>query len=140
MTAPFGGYYTRQEQEDAAVTQISNPNRVGSGFINLGPMTRNAPQQTANWQTGGTAAPPPASMSDIWNAAPPAKPPPPRPTAGGGLAPQMPPPPSSFSQGAGGAFSFFVPLTRRVLLVVPPPIPCGYSSVKKSELRSKSMD
>ena len=33
----YNGFYTRQEQEDAQATQITNPNRVGSGFINLGP-------------------------------------------------------------------------------------------------------
>jgi hypothetical protein len=78
----YGGFHTRQEQEDVLAAQITNPNRVGSGFINLGPMQR-IPQVTAaaNWQTaelvgvnGGATAPP--SLSDIWNkqAAPPPPP------------------------------------------------------------------
>jgi len=66
----YGGYHTRQEQEDVMAAQITNPNRVGSGFIDLGPMQR-IPQANAaaNWQTqsllgGGSAAPP--QLADIW--------------------------------------------------------------------------
>ena len=64
----FNSFYTRQAQGDALVTQITNPNRVGSGFINLGPQQRFA-SSTANWQTSalkGGSAPPP--LIDILNA------------------------------------------------------------------------
>jgi len=78
----YGGFYTRQEQEDALTSRIDNPNRVGSGFINFGAMER---QQTpaANWQTGnliggGAAAATPSQVSDIWNSTP-GPPPPPQP-------------------------------------------------------------
>ena len=33
----YNQFYTKQAEEDAMVTHIVNPNRVGSGFINLGP-------------------------------------------------------------------------------------------------------
>lgn len=63
--------------------RLDNPNRVGSGFINLGPMQRNA-AASANWQTGSLGgsgglahAPAPPGVSDIWNNAPP-QPPQPR--------------------------------------------------------------
>ena len=49
----YNGFYTRQEQEDAQATQITNPNRVGSGFINLGPQQRFQQGPAANWQTQG---------------------------------------------------------------------------------------
>ena len=61
----FNSFYTRQAQEDALVTQITNPNRVGSGFINLGPQKRFA-SSTANWQTSGSM--PPQPLTDILNA------------------------------------------------------------------------
>lgn len=44
-------FYTRQEQDDILASQITNPNRVGSGFINLGPQQRFAQGPAANWQT-----------------------------------------------------------------------------------------
>lgn len=64
----FGGFYTRQEQEDVLTARIDNPNRIGSGFINYGPQERNV-QGAANWQTasllgGGASAP--QTVSDIW--------------------------------------------------------------------------
>ena len=63
----FQGFYTRQEQEDALAAALTNPNRVGSGFINLGPQQRFAQGPAANWQTnnlvnGGQVA--------DWNAVP----------------------------------------------------------------------
>ena len=52
----YGGFYTRQEQEDANASRLEhNPNRVGTehaGFINFGPQTRSV-QPAANWQTSG---------------------------------------------------------------------------------------
>jgi len=74
----YNSFYTRQAQEDALVTQITNPNRVGSGFINLGPQKRFA-ESTANWQLGGGGAAP-KPFTDIQNA--------PRPSSNG-----LPPPP-----------------------------------------------
>ena len=49
-------------------SRIDNPNRVGSGFINLGPQERNF-NPAVNWQTqgllgGGAAAP--QGVADIW--------------------------------------------------------------------------
>ena len=86
----YGGFYTRQEQEDANASRLEhNPNRVGTehaGFIIFGPLTRSV-QPAANWQTsgliggGGTSAgAAPAQMSQIWNtpAAPPGVPQQPR--------------------------------------------------------------
>ena len=64
-------YYTRQEQEDALATQITNPNRVGSGFIDLGPQQRFAQGPAANWQTSsllGVAGAAPQQVAEIWNA------------------------------------------------------------------------
>jgi len=75
--ALYNGFYTRQQQEDAFVTHISNPNRVGSGFINLGPQKRFA-SPTTSWQLGG--GPPPLPFTDIRNT--------PRPSSNG---PQPPP-------------------------------------------------
>ena len=55
MSAPYGGFYSKQEQEDVLTTQITNPNRVGSGFINLGPQQRYAaPQLTRHGAHGCT--------------------------------------------------------------------------------------
>jgi len=88
--AAYGGYYTRQEQEDAMAARIDNPNRVGSGFINLGPMQRQPPQASSNWQTssliggGGVGVPAPQGVSDIWNTPQPPQQP---------RAPQQPAPP-----------------------------------------------
>ena len=37
----YGGFYTRQEEQDALASRIEpNPNRVGSGFINFGEQVR----------------------------------------------------------------------------------------------------
>ena len=106
----YGGFYTRQEQEDANASRLEhNPNRVGTGhagFINFGPQTRSV-QPAANWQTsgliggGGTSAgAAPAQMSQIWNtpAAPPGVPqqpraPPPAAGRGGGMPPGVSMPP-----------------------------------------------
>lgn len=84
------------------MTQISNPNRTATGFINLGPQIRNAPTSAANWQTQGMigggrgSGAAPQAVSEIWNA-PKAPPRPP-----GGLAgAQMPTPPAGFSQPPG---------------------------------------
>ena len=115
----FGGFYTRQEQEDVLASRIDNPNRVGSGFINLGPQTRNMSAPMANWQTaslvggaGGGAAPP--NVSDIWASTPQAQP---RSQQNQKplQMPQMPVPPAPVSQAqafaskpgmpGGGAFS-----------------------------------
>ena len=76
----YGGFYSKQEQEDVLTTQITNPNRVGSGFINLGPQQRFAPAQSTNWQASGGPPPPPTGLADIWNApaGPPKAPPPPQ--------------------------------------------------------------
>jgi hypothetical protein len=98
----YGGYYTRQEQEDAMTARIDNPNRVGSGFINLGPMQRQPQAASTNWQTssllggggGGTAAPP--GVSDIWNNTPQ---PPPAPRL-----PQHPVPPVGAPPGMAGRY------------------------------------
>ena len=118
----YGGYHTRQEQEDVLAAQITNPNRVGSGFINLGPMQR-IPQVTAaaNWQTaelvgvnGGATAPP--SLSDIWNKQ--AAPPPPP-----GMGSRLPPgatqhaAPQQYARPGGGAFA------------APPPAPASLGGV-----------
>ena len=84
----YNGFYTRQEQEDAQATQITNPNRVGSGFINLGPQQRFQQGPAANWQTqglvGGGGAP--QGVSDIWGSVPQPKP------QQGGPPPGRPPP------------------------------------------------
>lgn len=87
----YGGFYTRQEQEDAMAARIENPNRVGSGFINYGAQERQL-QPATNWQTGGLVGPSvgsaPAQVSDIWNsqsAAPPQQ----RMPAGPPAVPQM---------------------------------------------------
>jgi len=101
--AAYGGYYTRQEQEDAMAARIDNPNRVGSGFINLGPQQRAPAVANTNWQTGsllgggpGVAHAAPPGVSDIWNNAPQPPQPPPR----------APPPPAPMGMppgmGAGG--------------------------------------
>ena len=87
----YGGFYTRQEQEDVMTAQITNPNRVGSGYINLGPQVRN-PQmaQNANWQMGGggpSRGAAPQGVSDIWATA--KNPPPPQPP----MQQHRPPPP-----------------------------------------------
>jgi len=55
--------------------RIDNPNRIGSGFINLGPQQRNEVTAAANWQTsgllgGGGAAAAPQTVSDIWSSTP----------------------------------------------------------------------
>ena len=76
--AAYGGFYTRQEQEDAMAARIENPNRVGSGFVNYGAQERQL-QPATNWQTGNlvggaSVGNTPAQVSDIWNsqsAAPP---------------------------------------------------------------------
>ena len=73
----YNGFYTRQEQEDALATQITNPNRVGSGFIDLGPQQRFAQGPAANWQTstllgGGGGGSAPQQVAEIWNAPQPA--------------------------------------------------------------------
>ena len=73
----YNGFYTRQEQEDALATQITNPNRVGSGFINLGPQQRFAQNTAGNWQTstllgGGGGGSAPQQVAQIWNAPQPA--------------------------------------------------------------------
>ena len=78
MSQQYGGFYSKQEQEDYQTTQITNPNRVGSGFINLGPQQRFAqPQAAANWQTGGAlgggGGAAPHQVAQIWDA--PAAPP-----------------------------------------------------------------
>lgn len=93
MSQQYGGFYSKQEQEDYQTTQITNPNRVGSGFINLGPQQRFAqPQAAANWQTGGAlgggGGAAPHQVAQIWDApaAPPTAPPP------------RPPQPQAFSQ------------------------------------------
>lgn len=69
----YGGFYTRQEQEDALAARLEpHPNRVGTGFINFGAMERQT-QPAANWQTGGLmggAGGTPAQVSDIWNSTP----------------------------------------------------------------------
>lgn len=104
IMSSFGGYYTRQEQEDAMTARIDNPNRVGSGFINLGPMQRQPPASSTNWQTGsllgggggGVGAPAPPGVSDIWNNTP-QLPPPPR-------APQQPAPPLGAPPGMAGRY------------------------------------
>ena len=72
-------FYTRQAQEDALVTQITNPNRVGSGFIDLGPQKRFA-SAAPNWQTSGLKGSAPPPLTDVLNA--------PRPSA---ARPQPPP-------------------------------------------------
>lgn len=101
MSGQYGGFYSKQEQEDVMTTQITNPNRVGSGFINLGPQQRYAaPQQAANWQTGPQIGMPgggaPQQVAQIWDApaAPPKAPPP----------PARPPPQAFAGQQGGGAF------------------------------------
>ena len=76
--AAYGGFYTRQEQEDALAARIENPNRVGSGIVNYGAQERQL-QPATNWQTGNlvggaSVGNTPAQVSDIWNsqsAAPP---------------------------------------------------------------------
>jgi len=75
----YGGFYTRQEQEDVLTSRIDNPNRVGSGFINLGPQERNV-TVAANWQTASLlgGAPAPTHVSDIWASSTPAPVPPPQ--------------------------------------------------------------
>ena len=105
----YGGFYTRQEQEDVLTARIDNPNRVGSGFINFGAMERNT-QPAANWQTGsligggGAVAPP--QVSEIWAAAPkapqsqPSQPRPQPPTM-----PQMPVAPQPFAQPTSAPFA-----------------------------------
>ena len=60
-------FYTRQAQEDALVTQITNPNRVGSGFIDLGPQKRFA-SAAPNWQTSGLKGSAPPPLTDVLNA------------------------------------------------------------------------
>lgn len=73
----YGGFYTRQEQEDALAARIDNPNRIGSGFINLGPQERNV-QPATNWQTASLLGGPPAAppmVSDIWASSTPPPPP-----------------------------------------------------------------
>jgi hypothetical protein len=96
----YNGFYTAQEEADVRASQITNPNRVGSGFINLGPQQR-FQQAAPNWQTGnlvGGGASAPHQVAEIWGSAPP-KAPPQRPP------PQkMPAPPQAFSQG-GQAFA-----------------------------------
>ena len=50
----FGGFYTRQEQEDAMAARLNNnPNRVGSGFVDYGAQQRAPTAAAANWQTAG---------------------------------------------------------------------------------------
>jgi hypothetical protein len=85
--------------------RIDNPNRVGSGFINLGPMQRQPQAASANWQTGsllggggggsvGATAPP--GVSDIWNITPQPQPP--------VRAPQQPAPPLGALPGMAGIY------------------------------------
>jgi len=82
--------------------RIDNPNRVGSGFINLGPMQRQPQAASANWQTGSllaggsgrVGAPTPLGVSDIWNNTP--QPPP--------LPPQQPAPPMGAPPGIAGRY------------------------------------
>ena len=78
----YGGFYTRQEEQDALASRIEpNPNRVGSGFINFGEQVRQQ-QPAANWQTGnlmgggggGRGNSTPAGVSEIWNSTPSAPP------------------------------------------------------------------
>ena len=113
----YGGFYTRQEQEDVLASRIDNPNRVGSGFINFGPMERNANRApAANWQTSSLVGAPssgagaPQQVSQIWASPSPTaplsqqphqRPPPP-------TSMQMPVPPQSFS-GVPGASPFGAP-------------------------------
>ena len=76
MSQGYGGFYTRQEAEDAKAARLEpNPNRVGSGFINFGAMERSQ-QPAANWQTGGLVggAPTPSQVSDIWGSSTPGAP------------------------------------------------------------------
>eukprot|EP00306_Pavlova_sp_CCMP459_P013173 CAMPEP_0185186264 /NCGR_PEP_ID=MMETSP1140-20130426/3908_1 /TAXON_ID=298111 /ORGANISM="Pavlova sp., Strain CCMP459" /LENGTH=465 /DNA_ID=CAMNT_0027752533 /DNA_START=143 /DNA_END=1540 /DNA_ORIENTATION=+ len=50
-----GGYYTRQEEMDAAASRIDNPNAVGSGYIHFGTMERLPGSEALanNWQFAG---------------------------------------------------------------------------------------
>lgn len=99
-------FYTEQEREDALAARIDNPNRVGTGFINLGPMERQS--TAANWQTssllgGGAAAPP--NVSEIWKQ-PAAPVPPPQQR----VQPPPPPPPQLVQSQMGMQQAFAPPV------------------------------